>query len=149
VACGRVFEAFLGPDLGPRTLYHGHSYGGNALAAAVGLRHLELLDEWNVLANVADRADQLDKLLTDHVACLDTVTAVRHCGLMVGVELRPPADGLRWGRRVCAAAVDAGVLLRPLGDVVVVMPPLTTTEGEIERIVEALRDAIERETRGG
>ena len=53
VASGRVFEAFLGPDLSERTLYHGHSYSGNALACAVGLRHLQLVDEWDVLANVA------------------------------------------------------------------------------------------------
>ena len=52
VASGRVFEAFAGPDLGPQTFYHGHSYGGNALACAVALRHLELLEAWDVLANV-------------------------------------------------------------------------------------------------
>jgi adenosylmethionine-8-amino-7-oxononanoate aminotransferase len=57
---------------------------------------------------------------------------------MVGVELAPPAPGLRWGRRVCAGAVARGVLLRPLGDVVVLMPPLTITEGEIVRVVSAL-----------
>ena len=63
---------------------------------------------------------------------------------MGGVELAPPADGLRWGRRVCAAAVRRGVLLRPLGDVVVLMPPLTvTTADEIERIVDVLAEAID------
>jgi adenosylmethionine-8-amino-7-oxononanoate aminotransferase len=62
---------------------------------------------------------------------------------MVGVELAPPKDGLRWGRRVCAGAVDRGVLLRPLGDVVVVMPPLTITESEVVRVVEALADALD------
>ncbi len=64
------------------------------------------------------------------------VGAVRRRGLMTGIELAPPADGLRWGRLVCAAAVRRGVLLRPLGDVVVLMPMLTSTaEAEIERIV--------------
>jgi adenosylmethionine-8-amino-7-oxononanoate aminotransferase len=61
---------------------------------------------------------------------------------MVGVELAPPAPGLRWGRRVCAGAVERGVLLRPLGDVVVIMPPLTVTAPEIERIVDALDAAL-------
>jgi adenosylmethionine-8-amino-7-oxononanoate aminotransferase len=61
---------------------------------------------------------------------------------MVGVELAPPAPGLRWGRRVCAGAVERGVLLRPLGDVVVIMPPLTVTVPEIERIVDALDAAL-------
>ena len=62
---------------------------------------------------------------------------------MGGVELAPPTDGLRWGRRVCAAAVQRGVLLRPLGDVVVVMPPLTITTPELERIVDVLAAAID------
>jgi adenosylmethionine-8-amino-7-oxononanoate aminotransferase len=59
VANDRVYRAFLGEDLGPETLYHGHSYSGNALAAAVALRHLQLLDEWDVMANVRARSEQL------------------------------------------------------------------------------------------
>jgi adenosylmethionine-8-amino-7-oxononanoate aminotransferase len=55
-ASGPVFEAFLGDDLGEQTLYHGHSFGGNALAAAVALRHLELIEAWDVLANVRERS---------------------------------------------------------------------------------------------
>jgi len=70
------------------------------------------------------------------------VGGVRLTGLMGAVELSPPADGLRWGRRVCAAAVERGVLLRPLGDVVVLMPMLTSTPAEIERVVDVLAEAI-------
>jgi adenosylmethionine---8-amino-7-oxononanoate aminotransferase len=143
VASGRVFEAFLGPDLGGRTLYHGHSYSGNALAAAVALRHLELVDAWEVLANVQARSDELRQLLDDRIAPRAAVREVRLCGLMGGVELAPPADGLRWGRRVCAAAVERGVLLRPLGDTVVLMPPLTVTSEELHRIVHALGGALD------
>jgi len=142
VACGTVFDAFLGPDLSEKTLYHGHSYSGNALACAVALRHLELLDEWDVLANVRERSDELRALLDRHIAPLAAVRAVRLQGLMGGVELAPPGEGLRWGRRVCAEAVQRGVLLRPLGDVVVLMPPLTITSPEIHRIVETLEAAI-------
>jgi adenosylmethionine-8-amino-7-oxononanoate aminotransferase len=143
VAGGRVFDAFLGEDLGARTLYHGHSYSGNALAAAVALRHLELLDAWDVLANVRERSEELRGLLDDRIAPLPQVRDVRLQGLMGGVELGPRADGLRWGRRVCAAAVDRGVLLRPLGDVVVLMPPLTITSAELHRIVHVLAEAID------
>ena len=142
VASGRVAGAFDGEDLGPRTFYHGHSFGGNALAAAVALRHLQLVDEWDVLANVAARSAQLRGLLADRVAGLEAVGEVRTCGLMAGVELAPPGPGRRWGRRVCAAAVERGVLLRPLGDVVVLMPILTSTGAEIERIVDTLAQAI-------
>jgi adenosylmethionine-8-amino-7-oxononanoate aminotransferase len=146
VASNRVFEAFLGDDLGPRTLYHGHSYGGNALAAAVALRHLELLEAWDVLANVRERSDELREMLHDRIASKPAVREVRLQGLMGGVELAPPRDGLRWGRRVSGAATERGVLLRPLGDVVVLMPPLTITSPELREIVDALSDAIDEVT---
>jgi adenosylmethionine---8-amino-7-oxononanoate aminotransferase len=142
-ASRQVYEAFLGPDLSEATFYHGHSFSGNALACAVALRHLQLLDEWDVLANVVARADQLGGLLAERVEPLAAVAAVRRRGLMTGVELAPPGDGLRWGRRVCAEAVSRGVLLRPLGDVVVLMPMLTSTPDEIERIVGVLADSID------
>ncbi len=145
VVSDRVFHAFDGPDLSAKTLYHGHSYSGNALACAVALRHLQLLDERGVLDNVRARSKELRALLDERIGPLPGVAAVRLQGLMGGVELAAvpdgTADGLR-GRRVCAAAVARGVLLRPLGDVVVLMPPLTITTGEIERIVDVLRAAI-------
>ena len=147
VASQRVYDAFLGEDLGERTFYHGHSFSGNALAAAVALRHLQLIDEWSVLENVRARSEQLAKALDAEVAAKPAVAEVRLRGLMGGVELAPPKDGLRWGRRVCAASVRRGVLLRPLGDVVVLMPPLTTTASEIERIVSVLSGAIDEVTR--
>jgi adenosylmethionine-8-amino-7-oxononanoate aminotransferase len=147
VASQRVYGAFDGEDLSERTFYHGHSYSGNALAAAVALRHLQLIDEWSVLENVRARSEQLAKALDAEVAAKPAVADVRLRGLMGGVELAPPTDGLRWGRRVCAAAVNRGVLLRPLGDVVVLMPPLTTTADEIERVVSTLAEAIDEGTR--
>jgi adenosylmethionine---8-amino-7-oxononanoate aminotransferase len=143
VAADHVFASFLGPDLSERTLYHGHSYGGNALAAAVARRHLELLHEWDVLANVRARSAQLAARLRDRIAPSAAVKEVRLQGLMGGVELGPPEAGLRWGRRVCAAAVARGVLLRPLGDVVVLMPMLTSTAEEIDRIVDVLAESLD------
>jgi adenosylmethionine-8-amino-7-oxononanoate aminotransferase len=142
VANPRVYDAFLGADLSERTFYHGHSFSGNALGAAVALRHLELIDGWDVLANVRARAAELAKGLGEHVAGLPGVREVRQQGLMCGIELAPPAEGLRWGRRVSKGCVERGVLIRPLGDVVVVMPPLTITSGEIERIVRAVAESI-------
>ena len=142
VANDRVYDAFLGEDLSERTLYHGHSYSGNALAAAVGLAHLELFGRLGVLSNVAERSAQLETLLRTRIEPLAEVAEVRQQGLMVGVELAPPPGATRWGRRVCAGAVERGVLLRPLGDVVVLMPILTSTAEEIERIVDALEASI-------
>ena len=146
VASRRVFDAFLGADLSERTLYHGHSFSGNALAAAVALRHLELFDEWKVLDNVRERAAQLAARLATDVEPLMSVKDIRQRGLMTGIELDPPEDGLRWGRQVSAACVRRGVLIRPLGDVIVLMPPLTITATEIDRIVDTVRAAIDEVT---
>lgn len=143
IASRRVYEAFLGPDLSEMTFYHGHSFSGNALAAAVAKRHLELFDELDVLDNVRERAAQLAALLADMSSTRPMISQIRQRGLMVGVELDAPTDDSRWGRRVCAAAVRRGVLLRPLGDVVVIMPILTSTSDEIERIVEVLSESID------
>lgn len=142
VASRRVYEAFLGPDLSEMTLYHGHSFSGNALAAAVALRHLQLFEELDVLVNVRERAAQLHSRLEVIADGNSAIKEIRQRGLMVGVELDPPEDDLRWGRRVCAAAVNRGVLLRPLGDVVVLMPILTSTADEIDRIADVLVASI-------
>src|SRR5688572_2729920 len=140
VASHRVFEAFLGPDLSERTLYHGHSYGGNALAAAVALKHLELLLSSNVLSNVRERSAQLRqalRLIERHAAVRET----RLVGLMGAVELDTSRDE-RLARRTCAAMVRRGVLSRSMGNVVTVVPPLTITAAEIERIVSVLDAAL-------
>lgn len=141
-ASGEVFAAFLGPDLSEKTLYHGHSYSGNALAAAVALRHLELIDAWDVLANVRERSAELEQLLDDRIAPLSQVKETRVRGLMSGVDLAPPGDGLRWGRRASAGAVARGVLVRPIGDTVILMPPLTVTSEELHTTVRALHESI-------
>ena len=141
-AAAPVYEAFLGEDLGERTFYHGHSYSGNAVACAVAARHLELLTERDVIGHVGEASAHLGAALAA-VAARPEVREVRRRGLMAGVELAPPAGAVRWGRKVCAAAVRAGVLLRPLGDVVVVMPPLVVTAAQIDTIVEVLLAAID------
>ena len=100
VASGEVFGAFLGADLGPETFYHGHSYGGNALAAAVALEHLRLIEAWDVLGNVRARADQLSSLLGERVG-------------RSGRGARRPPAGPHGGHRVGAAR--AGAALGPAG----------------------------------
>jgi adenosylmethionine-8-amino-7-oxononanoate aminotransferase len=134
VACGRVYETFRSAGA---AFAHGHSYGGNALAAAVALRHLRLLGERDVLANVAARSAQLRALLAERVSPLPGVGDVRVHGLLCGVDVAAGA-----GRAVCDAAVSLGVLLRPIGDTVIIVPPLSITAAEIERIVDVLGVAI-------
>jgi adenosylmethionine-8-amino-7-oxononanoate aminotransferase len=142
-ASERVFDAFLGADSSARTFFHGHSYGGNALAASVALEHLRLFERWDVLGQAAAGADLLAHLLDRDVAGHRAVAEVRRFGLMAGVELASPEAGARWGRRVCGAATRRGVLLRPLGDVVVLMPPLTSTATELQDMVAALVSALD------
>ena len=96
-----------------------------------------------MLANVQARSAQLRARLQDRVAGHPAVKEIRLLGLMGAVDLAPPAEGLRWGRRVSAAAVKQGVLLRPIGDVVILMPMLTSTAEEIERIVDVLVASID------
>jgi adenosylmethionine-8-amino-7-oxononanoate aminotransferase len=143
IANDRVYRAFLGPDLSDRTLYHGHSYGGNALAAAVALRHLQLMDEWKVLENVRARAVQIDSLLKQRIASHRAVKEIRNVGLMIAVELIDGAGDALLARRTCAAAVRKGVLLRSLGPSILIVPPLTTSSNEIELIVTTLRTALD------
>ena len=143
VANQRVYQQFLGPDLSEHTLYHGHSYGGNALAAAVAVKHLELLLQPSVLHNVRERSAQLRRalrVLERHPA----VREIRLIGLMGAVELDTSRDA-RLARRTCAAMVRRGVLSRSMGNVVTLVPPLTITAEEIERIVATL-DASLHET---
>jgi adenosylmethionine-8-amino-7-oxononanoate aminotransferase len=141
VASRKVFDAFNGPDLSERTFYHGHSYSGNALAAAVGLQHLQLLLERPVLDNVRARSSQLRALLDANVRTHPAVTDIRLIGLMGAVELTTSHDA-KLARKVCAAMTRRGVLSRSMGPVVTLVPPLTITAAEIERIVATLSAAL-------
>lgn len=144
VASQRVFAAFLGPDLSEKTLYHGHSYGGNALAAAVALKHLELMQSLNVLDNVRERSSQLRSALESRIRPFGRVKDIRLAGLMGAVEL-DTSDDPKLARRTCAAMVKRGVLVRSMGPAITLVPPLTTTAAEVDRIVTTLADAL-RET---
>lgn len=145
VASKRVFDAFLGPDLSEKTLYHGHSYGGNALAAAVALKHLELMQSMNVLDNVQARSAQLGEALRARISQFERVKEIRVAGLMGAVEL-DTSDDPKLPRRTCAAMVERGVLSRSMGSVITIVPPLTITAAEIDRIVATLAEALETVT---
>jgi adenosylmethionine-8-amino-7-oxononanoate aminotransferase len=149
----QVFEAFLGEYAQQKTFFHGHTYGGNPLGAAVALATLEVFQEEQTIeqlpAKVACLSEHLQRL-AQHAH----VGAARQCGMMVGVELvRDKATGApypwqeRRGQRVCQHALASGVWLRPLGDVVVVMPPLAIRLDQIDRIMEAVAHGVEMATR--
>jgi adenosylmethionine-8-amino-7-oxononanoate transaminase len=145
VASQRVFDAFLGPDLSEKTLYHGHSYGGNALAAAVALKHLQLMESMNVLDNVRARSAQLGEALRARISRFERVKEIRLAGLMGAVEM-DTTDDRKLARRTCAAMVKRGVLSRSMGPVITIVPPLTITAAEIDRIVTTLAEALAETT---
>ncbi len=142
-----VFAAFLGRPEEGRTFQHGHTYTGNPLGAAVALASLDLL-EHDVLPGLSEKVARLELVLT-RLSGLPSVGEVRQCGLMAGIELvrdrqtreRFPS-AWRVGARVCRAVRDEGVLLRPLGDVIVVMPPLTIELSMLDHIGEVLYNAL-------
>ncbi len=148
LATERIFEGFLGAADAGRQLYHGHSYSGNALGCAATLANLEVFEEEKVLERVARTGAHLAQRLAE-LRPLPAVGDVRQRGLMVGVELvRDRASRTRFdsadrvGHLVCMAMRKRRVILRPLGDVVVLMPPLSVTEAEIDHLVGALVESI-------
>ena len=145
----RVFEAFLGaPELG-RTFFHGHTYTGNALGAAAALATLDIFEEDDVLAALPEKVSWLVdglKPLREHPVVGD----IRHWGLMAGIELvanRETKEGFPSGRRagmaVCREVQRYGVFLRPLGDVIVIMPPLSIQQKEMQQILEAVHKSLD------
>jgi adenosylmethionine-8-amino-7-oxononanoate aminotransferase len=148
LATEEIFSAFLAPVADGRQFFHGHSYTGNALGCAAVLANLQVFEEEKVLERVRRSSAHLATRL-DTLRSLPAVGDIRQRGLMVGVELVrdrqtrerfDPAD--RMGHLVCMALRRHGVILRPLGDTVVIMPPLSVSHDELDRIVDALGQCI-------
>ena len=150
LASESVFEAFLAPYERFAAFFHGHTYTGNPLACAVALANLDIFAAERVVDQVTERAAQLADLLAAATGQLTCVGDVRQWGLMVGIELvrdpetRAPFDpSLRIGHRVIQAARLRGVMLRPLGNVLILMPPLSITAAELETLVRVTAESIE------
>jgi adenosylmethionine-8-amino-7-oxononanoate aminotransferase len=149
-----VWRAFLGSYAESKTFFHGHTYGGNPLGCAVGLAVLDVFEEEQTLANLPPKIARLAEHLK-RIAQHPHVGDVRQCGLIGAIELvrdRATAEPYPWeekrGMRVCDWARAHGVLARPLGNVLVVLPPLSVTLAELDRICEALEGGIAAATAG-
>jgi adenosylmethionine-8-amino-7-oxononanoate aminotransferase len=149
-----VYAAFYGTARDGKTFYHGHTYGGNPLGAAVALATLRVFDEERTLESLPPKTALLARRLTE-LAALPHVGDVRQRGLIAGVELvadkasKSPYDWAdQVGARVCRRARDFGLLIRPLGDVLVIMPPLSITaeqlDGMLGVVVRCTREVTER-----
>src|SRR5216110_474684 len=133
-----VYESFLGPFESKRTFFHGHSYTGNPLGCAAALASLRIFDEENALEHGWQMAQRLEKGLKE-IARLEHVGDVRQRGMMIGIELvkdrrskeeYPYED--RIGHRVCLAGRKREIMLRPLGSVIVILPPLSINAAEVD-----------------
>ncbi|HVO29281.1 MAG TPA: aminotransferase class III-fold pyridoxal phosphate-dependent enzyme, partial [bacterium] len=157
LATEKVYEAFLGGYEEMKTFFHGHTFTGNPLACAVALAGLDLFESEKILERSRPRIAHLARRLAE-VAAHPHVAEVRQAGFMVGIELAPrkAAPGevppeYPWERRVgvraCLAARERELFLRPLGNVVVLNPPLSITEAEIDHLVAGAMFGIEAATR--
>jgi adenosylmethionine---8-amino-7-oxononanoate aminotransferase len=142
LATERIYEGFLGEFEEFRTFFHGHTYTGNPLACAAALATLDVFEEERTLARLATKISLLGELL-EPLAAMPAVREVRRCGFMVGIELAEYPPSLRMGHRVTLEARRRGAIVRPLGDVVVLMPPLAISPGELTRLVAIVAEAIE------
>jgi adenosylmethionine-8-amino-7-oxononanoate aminotransferase len=149
LATAEIFEAFLGEG---RTFFHGHSYSGNPLAAAVALASLDLFEQDDVLSRARALADVLTAELKAFEG-LAHVGDVRQRGLMAGIELVADRDTrtpfppeAQIGARVCRRARDLGLVIRPLGDVLVVLPALAMSREELRLLITTLLRALQEVT---
>lgn len=143
-----VWQAFLGEFAESKTFFHGHTYGGNPLGAAVGLATLDVFEEEQTLHQMQPKIERLRQHL-QRIAGHPNVGDVRQRGLMAGIELVRDAktkEPFPWpekrGLCVCDFALTQGVWLRPLGNVVVIMPPLSISLAELDRICLAVEGGI-------
>jgi len=148
LATDEIWRAFLGTYAESRSFFHGHTYGGNPLGAAVALASLNVFDEERTLEKLGPKIDRLAEHL-ERLGRLPHVGSVRQRGLIAGIELvrdRETTEPFPWserrGQRVCDRARAEGVLLRPLGNVIVVMPPLAIGLEELDQIAAAVERGI-------
>jgi adenosylmethionine-8-amino-7-oxononanoate aminotransferase len=142
LATERIYEGFLGSPEDQRTFFHGHTFTGNPLACAAALANLDAFEREDTIATLQPKIAVLDEVLAE-IEALPEVAEVRSRGFMVGIDLGEHDPGLRVGHRVTLEARKRGAIIRPLGDTIVLMPPLAISIGELRRLLEITVDSIE------
>ena len=147
-----IYSGFMGPAVSGRALMHGHTFAGNPLGAAAALATLDILQQDQVLQHLPQKFEQLSNVLA-RIAEHPRVATTRQKGLIAAVELSPSenpteryAPELRIAYQICDETLKRGVWLRPLGDVLVIMPPLSINEAELELLGNVLLESIETVT---
>ena len=147
----KIFDAFLGKVSEHKTFYHGHTYTGNALGCAAGIASLELFEENRVIESLAPKISLIVRAF-EKIKSTDYVGDVRRCGMIGAVEIvkdkaskEPFASEKGVGAKLCAAMRDKGVMMRPLSDVIVLMPPVAIDIETLEKLLDIIGDAIKNE----
>ncbi len=153
LATDEVYSAFLGDFAEKRIFYHGHTYTGNPLGCAAALASLRIFESEPVLDRVRENGARLSAGLGELLGAHPHVGEVRLRGLFGGIELvrdRETREAYsyesRTGHRVCLAARERGIFLRPLGDVIVLVPPLSSTADELDRLAIAVAESVDEVT---
>lgn len=148
VATEDIYNAFLGEFSELKTFFHGHSYTGNPLACAAALACLDIFEKEKTLERLKPKIELLEASLSE-IATLEHVGNVRNKGLIAGIELvmdKKTREPYPWqekmGWKVAYKAREKGVLIRPLGNVVVIMPPLSISLENLEQLMRAISEAI-------
>jgi adenosylmethionine-8-amino-7-oxononanoate aminotransferase len=137
----RVYEGFLGRQEDFRTFFHGHTFTGNPLGCAAALANLEVFEAERTLIRMKPKIRLLTELLAE-LSTVPEVAEIRGRGLMVGIDLGEHDPALRLGHRVTIEARRRGAIIRPLGDVVVLMPPLAISKADLRRLVKIAAESI-------
>jgi adenosylmethionine-8-amino-7-oxononanoate aminotransferase len=144
-----IFSAFLGEYKDFRTFFHGHTYTGNPLGCAVAIANLELFERDATLGKMQPRIAYIKRRLAEDFLPLEHVSDVRQWGYMAGIELvedktarRNYAPERRIGHKIILEARNRGVMIRPLGDIIILMPPLSISDGELRQLLDTVHESI-------
>jgi adenosylmethionine---8-amino-7-oxononanoate aminotransferase len=136
-----VYEGFLGAPAEGKTFFHGHTYTGNPIACAVALANLDIFRDERTIEALQPKIQLLDRRLAE-IAEMPGVTEVRSRGVMVGIDLGEHDPELRLGHRVTREARKRGAMIRPLSEVIVLMPPLAISEAELTDLLDICVESI-------
>jgi adenosylmethionine-8-amino-7-oxononanoate aminotransferase len=142
LASERIYEGFLGAPAQQRTFFHGHTYTGNPLACAAALASLDAFESERTMERLQPKIRLLGELLAE-VEAMPEVVEVRRRGFMVGIDLGEHDVELRLGHRVTLEARKRGAIVRPLGNTIVLMPPLAISEADLRQLVAIAAESIE------
>ncbi len=142
LASEEIYDGFLGAPEDERTFFHGHTYTGNPLACAAALANLDVFAEERTIERLQPKLAQLGERLAA-IEAMPQVAEVRWRGFMVGIDLGAHERSLRIGHRVTLAARERGAIVRPLGDTIVLVPPLSISTTELDELLDVVVAAIE------